>query len=116
MSTAETHQEIISIIGSQYFAPIAQLVDKWVDRRPVRRDSVGAPFYEGGYAVSVIILLVAALESYVEEIAFSVKSSLAGCMLLFLNIWERFIAIVVLHDSLNYLLCGTLLFTVMFGC
>lgn len=67
MSTAETHQEIISIIGSQYFAPIAQLVDKWVDRRPVRRDSVGAPFYEGGYAVSVIILLVAALESYVAR-------------------------------------------------
>jgi hypothetical protein len=67
MSTAETHQEIISIIGSQYFTPIAQLIDKWVDRRPVRRDSVGASFFEGGYAVSVIILLVAAIESFVAR-------------------------------------------------
>ena len=34
---------------------------------PVRRDSVGAPFFEGGYAVAVIILLVAAVESFVAR-------------------------------------------------
>ncbi|HNP80667.1 MAG TPA: hypothetical protein PKN47_04315 [Nitrospira sp.] len=67
MSTAETHREIISIIGQEYFTPIAHLIDKWVDSRPVRRDSVGAPFFEGGYAVSVIILLVAAVESFVAR-------------------------------------------------
>jgi hypothetical protein len=67
MTESESHQEIISIIGSQYFTPIAELIDKWVTRRPVRRDSVGAPFFEGGYAVATIILLVAALESFVAR-------------------------------------------------
>lgn len=67
MTSEEQHQEIISIIGSQYFTPIAELIDKWVSRRPVRRDAVGAPFFEGGYAVATIILLVAALESFVAR-------------------------------------------------
>ncbi len=67
MLKADSQQEIISIIGSQFFTPIAELIDNWVTRRPVRRDSVGAPFHEGGYAVSVIILLVTTLESYVAR-------------------------------------------------
>jgi hypothetical protein len=73
MTESESHQEIISIIGSQYFTPIAELIDKWVTRRPVRRDSVGAPFFEGGYAVATIILLVAALESFVARDRFFSK-------------------------------------------
>jgi len=67
MTESESYQEIISIIGTQYFTPIAELIDKWVARRPVRRDSVGAPYFEGGYAVATIILLVAALESFVAH-------------------------------------------------
>lgn len=73
MTESESYREIISIIGSQYFTPIAELIDKWVSRRPVRRDSVGAPFYEGGYAVATIILLVAALESFVARDRFFSK-------------------------------------------
>jgi hypothetical protein len=67
MTKSETHQEIISIIGSQYFTPIAELVDRWVACPTVRRDSVGTQFYAGGYAVAVIVLLVAALESFVAR-------------------------------------------------
>lgn len=68
MTESESHQEIISIIGSQYFTPIAELVDRWVASCPTeRRDSVGTQFYAGGYAVAVIVLLVAALESFVAR-------------------------------------------------
>jgi hypothetical protein len=68
MTKYETPKEIISIIGSSYFKPIAELVDHWVASGPtVRRDSVGTQFYADGYAVAVIVLLVAALESFVAR-------------------------------------------------
>jgi hypothetical protein len=68
MTKSETPEEIISIIGSSYFTPIVELVDHWVASCPtVRRDSVGTQYYAGGYAVSVIILLVAVLESFVAR-------------------------------------------------
>ena len=67
MTKSGPYQEIISIIGSQYFTPIAKLVDHWVAHPTMRRDSVGTQFYAGGYAVAVILLLVAALESFVAR-------------------------------------------------
>ena len=67
MTKSGPYQEIISIIGSQYFTPIAELVDHWVAHHTMRRDSVGTQFYAGGYAVAVILLLVAALESFVAR-------------------------------------------------
>ena len=67
MTKVEPYQEIISIIGSKYFTPIADLVDHWVVHPTMRRDSVGTQFYAGGYAVSIILLLVAALESFVAR-------------------------------------------------
>ncbi len=67
MTKSERLEEIISIIGSQYYTPIAELIDHWVARPSVRRDSVGSQFYSGGYAVAVTVLLVAALESFVAR-------------------------------------------------
>lgn len=68
MTKYETPKEIISIIGSSCFTPIAELVDHWVASGPtVRRDSVGTQFYADGYAVAIIVLLVAALESFVAR-------------------------------------------------
>lgn len=68
MTNSETPEEIISIIGSSYFTPITELVDHWVASCSImRRDSVGTQFYASGYAVAVIILLVAALESFVAR-------------------------------------------------
>lgn len=68
MTKYETPKEIISIIGSSYFTPIAELVDHWVASGPtVRRDSVGTQFYADGHAVAIIVLLVAALESFVAR-------------------------------------------------
>ena len=67
MMKLRSYQEIISIIGSQYFTPIAEIVDHWVAHPTIRRDSVGTQFYAGGYAVAVILLLVAALESFIAR-------------------------------------------------
>ncbi len=67
-SKQSREQEIISIVGSSYFTLIAELIDRWVTHPTVRRDSVGPQFDAGGgYAVAVILLLVAALESFVAR-------------------------------------------------
>lgn len=68
MNHSKQDQEIISIVGSSYFTLIAELIDRWVTHPNVRRDSVGSQFDAGGgYAVAVILLLVAALESFVAR-------------------------------------------------
>jgi len=67
MEKLERHQETISIIGSQYFTPIADLVFQLTACFTVRRDSVGTQFDAGGYAAAIILLLVGALESFVAR-------------------------------------------------
>jgi hypothetical protein len=46
---------------------VGPVVDHWVAHPTMRRDSVGTQFNAGGYAVAVILLLVAALESFVAR-------------------------------------------------
>ena len=67
MTKSEKDGEIISIIGSEYYSPIAELIDHWVAQPSLRRDTVGNQFDTGGYAVAVILLLVGALESFVAR-------------------------------------------------
>ena len=67
MVKAGPQEKIISIIGNQYFTLIADLINKWIARPPVPRDRITAPYYECGYAVLVIILLIASVESYVAR-------------------------------------------------
>jgi hypothetical protein len=54
---------IVSVIGSQYFQPIADLLEALLKRSPAKSDAVGAGYYEGAYVVSIVLLLVAAVES-----------------------------------------------------
>jgi hypothetical protein len=64
MGTTTAHKDtIVSIIGSQYFQPIADLLGAFLKRTPPKSDAVNAGYYEGAYVVSIILLLVAAVES-----------------------------------------------------
>ncbi len=58
---------IISVIGMQFYQPIADLISKLVGRPYQRPDRVGSNYYEGGYAAAIILLLVAAVESLIQR-------------------------------------------------
>lgn len=60
----------VSILGSSYFQPIADLLDRWLIRPINKPNAVASAYYEHGYAASVILLLVAMLESYIVRVRF----------------------------------------------
>lgn len=73
---ATGREKIVTIIGSSYFQPMADLLDRWLARRRPRPNAAQAGYYENGYAASFIVLLVAVLESYVARIRLRRKAAL----------------------------------------
>lgn len=63
MATTARMDQIISVIGSQYFQPISDLLAALLKRDLPRSDEVSSGYYEGAYVVSIILLFVAAVES-----------------------------------------------------
>jgi hypothetical protein len=63
-------EESVSIIGSGYFQPVADLVDRSLRWPATKRSSVRALYYDNIYAVSVILLMVASLESYATRLRY----------------------------------------------
>jgi hypothetical protein len=70
MATATNPDALISILGSSYCQPIADLVEQWQKRPRHPPTKVMSAFYEYGYSASVILLLVAMFESYVVRLRF----------------------------------------------
>jgi hypothetical protein len=62
--------KVITIIGPSYFQPIADLVEKMVSKPRPPNGSKGTGFSEQGYAASLIILLVALLESFTSRLKY----------------------------------------------
>jgi hypothetical protein len=62
--------DLITIIGEGYFQPIADLVDRWLLRKPPPPNKILSGFYENGYAAAVVLLLVAMFESYVSRLRY----------------------------------------------
>lgn len=60
-------EQIISVIGRQFYQPIADLISKLVARPYQKPDRVGSNYHEGGYAAAVILLLAASVESLVQR-------------------------------------------------
>lgn len=58
---------IISVLGSQYYQPIADLTERLLSKEYQPPDRVSASFRESGYAAAIIILSAAALESLVQR-------------------------------------------------
>ena len=46
---AKRRQTLVSILGSSYFQPIANLVERWKAFAPHRPNKVQSGFYEHGY-------------------------------------------------------------------
>jgi hypothetical protein len=67
---ADIEGDLITIIGSAFFQPIADLIDKLAACKPKSLTSPNVGFYENGYSVSIVILLVLAFESYISRMSY----------------------------------------------
>ncbi|MBC7618767.1 MAG: hypothetical protein H7293_07220 [Candidatus Saccharibacteria bacterium] len=62
--------DIITIVGTSYFQPIADLIERML-KRPVGADNAMlSGHFENGYAAATAVLLVATLESFVSRVRF----------------------------------------------
>ena len=63
-------QDIITIVGTSYFQPVADLIERMLQRPAAEESVVGASHFENGYAAAITVLLVAMLESFVSRVRF----------------------------------------------
>ena len=57
----------VSVIGSQLFQPLADLIGHMVARPYQKSDQVSSNYYEGGYSTAIILDLAVAVESMVAR-------------------------------------------------
>ncbi len=62
-----TTDGILSVLGSQYYQPIADLAERLLEKEYQIPDRVSAGYRESGYAAAIIILSAAVLESFVQR-------------------------------------------------
>lgn len=91
MATATDTQ--VSILGSSYFEPIADLIDRWLRLPRTRSTAVQSGYFEHGYAASVILLLVAMFESYLVRVRYAhrnhVPAKLRGTLDVLFHLYPR---------------------------
>jgi hypothetical protein len=64
-------EKLVTVLGSAYFQPIADLVESLIRRRRTRPTRVQSTHDESGYAAAGVLLLVAMFESYVSRVRFT---------------------------------------------
>ncbi|CAN7622065.1 hypothetical protein LJR189_004673 [Acidovorax delafieldii] len=62
--------DLVTVVGSAYFQPIADLIQSLTRRPAPEICASGTSHTENGYAASIVVLLVAALESYTSRLRF----------------------------------------------
>jgi hypothetical protein len=62
--------DVITVVGSSYLQPIADLLERLLKRPVSGAGPSGVSGYENGYSASIVVLLVALLESYVARLRF----------------------------------------------
>ena len=70
--------DIVTVVGSAYFQPIADLVQNLLRRPPGGPFPAGMGVRENGYSASLVVLLVAVLESYTARLRFVRNSELTA--------------------------------------
>ena len=68
--------QLVTIIGSSYFQPVADLLSQLLRRPRPKPNEVQAGYYENGYCASMILLLVTMLESYVMRVRYINREAL----------------------------------------
>ena len=67
MPTVQPTEMNLSVLGSRFQQPIADLIVRLIARPYEKPDRLGSGHYEGGYSASGIILLAAMLESLIQR-------------------------------------------------
>lgn len=67
---ADIEGDLITIIGSAFYQPIADLIGKLAACKPNSPTSPNVGHHENGYCASIVILLVLAFESYVSRMSY----------------------------------------------
>ena len=62
--------DIITIVGSAFHQPIADLLERLAARKPTPSNDFMAGNFQNGYCASIVILLVLAFESYVSRMTY----------------------------------------------
>ena len=70
--------DVITIIGSSYYQPIADLVDKLIAAASRRQAGSESSHAENGYAAACVVLLVALLESFTARVRFKRGTEIKG--------------------------------------
>lgn len=70
--------DIITVVGSSYLQPIADLVDKVALAASRRPPESKVSHSENGYAAACVVLLVALLESFTARVRFKRSSEITG--------------------------------------
>ncbi|MES2947521.1 MAG: hypothetical protein V4858_03170 [Pseudomonadota bacterium] len=67
---ADFEGDLITVVGSAFHQPIADLIGRLAERNPNPSESYMAGHYENGYCASIVMLLVLAFESYVTRVSY----------------------------------------------
>lgn len=67
----------ITIVGTSYFQPVADLIDRLLARPSPGEYAAGTSSRENGYSAAVTVLLVAILESFVSRLRFVRKAEVS---------------------------------------
>jgi hypothetical protein len=107
---ARTKDDLVSILGSSYFQPIADLIDRWLAQPRPRSNAVQSGYFEHGYAAAVVLLLVAMFESYVVRVRYiqgaAVPTDLRNALGVLTQLYPRlrhrkaFVDVYVLRDAI----------------
>lgn len=66
-----TREKLVTVLGSAYFQPIADLIERLVRSKPPRPNRVQSSHDESGYSAACVLLLVAMFESYTSRVRFA---------------------------------------------
>ena len=62
--------DVVTVVASAYFQPIADLIQNLLRKEPGGPFPGGSGVRENGYLASIVVLLVAMLESYTSRLRF----------------------------------------------
>ncbi|MBX9660285.1 MAG: hypothetical protein K2X00_17135 [Nitrospiraceae bacterium] len=83
----------VSILGSSYFEPIADLIDRLLRHPRPRPNAVQSGYFEHGYSASIVLLLVAMFESYLVRVRYAhratVPTAMRGALDVLFHIYPR---------------------------
>lgn len=72
--TRHTIPDVISVAGSAYLQPIADLLENLLEQPVSGKGPAGSSMHENGYSSALVILLVAVIESYTARLRFVRRS------------------------------------------